>query len=227
MHVLRHRFIVVLATCALLSTGVARAAGQSPVALNSCNLIFSGTGLAATVSGLDAQFTNNSNVTASVVNIEANIDGSTQLIRDKGTFSPGIEIHHRYRSGGEQFALPVVLQSIFGSKPQVSCKIGSVQFVDGSRWPSAAEPAQPSAIQITPTIVGLTGAGAAHAALALASGGGPLAMQSNCGPYAAVEVLASTTGQLALRVTPKAPGSCSITIRDENDNVATLPVTVQ
>ncbi len=225
MRVSRQNLALALATFALLSTSVARAAGQSPVAINSCNLIFSGSGLGATVSGLDAQFTNNSNVTASVVNIEANIDGSTQLIRDKGTFSPGIEIHHRYRSGGEQFALPVVLQSIFGSKPQVRCKIGSVQFVDGSRWPGA-ESMQSSAIQITPTVLALTGVGAANAALSLANGGGPLAMQSNCGPYAAVDVLASTTRQLALRITPKAPGSCSVTIRDENDNIATLPITV-
>ncbi len=227
MQVSRHRWVVVLATLGLLSSGVARAATQSPVALNSCNLIFSGTGLGATVSGLDAQFTNNSDVTASVVNIEANIDGSTQLIRDKGTFSPGIEIHHRYRSGGEQFALPVVLQSIFGSKPQVRCKIGSVQFVDGSHWPSAQDQTASSEIQIRPAVLNLTGTGAANAVLALATGSGPLAMRSNCGPYAAVDVLASATGQLALRVTPKAPGSCSITIRDENDNVATLPITVR
>ena len=60
----------------------------------------------------------------------------------------------------------------------------------------------------------------------LATGSGPLAMTSNCGQIADLELLASTSHDIAFRVTPKSPGSCAITVRDENDNIATVPVVV-
>ncbi len=216
-------------TVLLVSAPSASAAPGDPVVINSCNLMYDNSNVTGTINGLDVQFTNNSTQTASVVNIKADINGTTEIIRDQGSFAPGIEIHHRYKSGGEQFALPVVLQSIFGGKPQVACSVNSVQFADGSRWPAtiASSATQNSlAISITPVSLTLTGSGSGAARLVLASGGGPLAMSSNCGAVAVVDLLGSTSRDIALRVTPKASGSCTITVRDINDNVATVPVTV-
>jgi hypothetical protein len=224
------RLLAAFFSAALLLAPVpgAAAADGDPVVLNSCNLMYDNSSFTSTISGLDVQFTNNSSKAASVVNIQATINGSTEIIRDQGTFSPGIEIHHKYKSGGEQFALPVVLQNIFGGKPQVTCAIHSVKFADGTHWPGqSAQATAPnsSAINVSPTSITLRGSGASNTRLVLATGGGPLAMNSNCGGVADVGLLASTSRDIALRVTPKAAGSCTITIRDENDNVVTVPIT--
>ncbi len=222
-------FIFVLAAFIMPCTGIC-AGPQSPVVINSCNLLYDNTSATSTIRGLDVQFTNNSSKTASVVNIKTNISGTTQIIRDQGSFAPGIEIHHQYRSGGQQFALPTVLESIFGGKPQVTCKVNSVHFADGTRWPApAATVAQTNAsgISVNPVSLNLTGTGNGNARLVMASGGGVLSMSSNCGSFANVELLGSTSRDIALRVTPKGPGTCAISIRDENDNVITVPVTVQ
>ena len=220
--------IFVLAACIVPSIGMC-AGDQAPVVVNTCNLIYDKSNPSSTIRGLDVQFTNESQKSASVVNIAADINGTTQIIRDQGSFSPGIEIHHEYRTGGQQFALPTVLASIFGSKPEVNCSVSSVHFTDGSRWPTqqAAAQANSAAISVSPLSLNLSGAGTASARLVLASGGGPLSMSSNCGSFATVEMLGSTSRDIALRVTPKAPGNCSISVRDENDNVVTVPVVVQ
>ncbi len=217
---------------ALLAPSLVMAAPGDPVVIDSCNLIYDNSSLTSTITGLDVKFTNNSSKTATVVNVKTNINGTTEIIRDQGSFAPNIEIHHRYRAGGEQFALPSVLQSLFGGKPQVTCDVSSVHFADGSRWPQAAAagvaaPGTTGAISVTPQNLTLSGSGASAARLVLASGGGPLSMSSNCGTFGNVELLATTSRDIALRVTPKASGTCAITVRDENDNVVTVPVTVQ
>ena len=209
----------------------AQAAPGDPVVINSCNLMYDNSNPTATINGLDVQFTNNSSQAAKVVNIQTDINGTTETIRDEGSFAPGIEIHHRYKSGGEQFALPVVLQSIFGGKPQVTCTVSSVEFADGSRWPtapgaSAAASSAGFAITVSPTTLTLSGSGSEAARMVMASGGGALSTSSNCGSVATVDLLGSTPRDIALRVTPKASGSCNITVRDANDNVVTVPVTV-
>ncbi len=229
--------LLALASCLAIVTVVIAspvlAQRSAPVTLNSCTLEYDNSGsLAAQVSGLRAQFTNDAPKTAHVVNIAADINGTKQIIRDEGTFSTGIEINHRYRVGGGQFALPVVLASIFGSKPTVACSIASVEFTDGSVWSADASRAAASAgqssaaITVAPSALMLGGIGAAHARIAYASGGGPLALSSDCGRIADVQLLGSTHTDLALRVTPKAAGSCTISLHDLNENLATIPVTV-
>lgn len=205
---------------------MAQVTAGGPIDVNSCFLTYSNA--AGTIDGIDVRFTNNATKTASVVNIHTDINGTEQIIRDKGNFAPGVEIHHQFKAGGQQFALPVVLKSALGSKPQVRCRVSSVQFADGSRWPTpvALAPNPSAEISISPASLSLSGTGVSNARLLLATGGGPLAMTSNCGQVANVELLASTSHDIALRVTPVGAGSCTITVRDENDNVATVSITV-
>ncbi|MHB8145766.1 MAG: hypothetical protein ACYDGM_00700 [Vulcanimicrobiaceae bacterium] len=207
---------------------VVRAAQAPPVVLNSCNLIYSDTqSIASQIVGLDAQFTNDSSKTATIVNIGTSINGQTSVIRDVGSFAPGIEIHHRYKAGGGQFALPSVLRQLFGH-PAVQCSIVSVTFEDGSTWPGNAPNAAlaSSAIVTQPTTLQLRGAGPANARLALATSANQVSSNSDCGGIATVEVVASTASDLALRITPRKAGTCTITLRDGNGNTATIPVNV-
>ncbi len=215
---------LVLAPAAPLS-----AAPSPPVALNSCSLMYSNTNsITSQIVGLDAQFTNQSSKTATVVNIATSINGQNSVIRDVGSFAPGIEIHHRYKAGGGQFALPSVLQQLFG-KPAVQCTIASVRFEDGSTWPNATgQPAgvTTSAILTQPAALQLHGTGAAHARLALATSANQVSSNSDCGGIAAVTVLASTAADLALKITPLGGGTCTIELRDASGNTATIPVNV-
>ncbi len=218
---------------AALGNDVAQAPAP-PVQLNMCSLLYDNTSsLAAQVSGLAAKFTNNSSKVARVVNIRADINGTSQIIRDEGTFSPGIEIDHRYRVARGQFALPMILNSLFG-KPSVRCDVDSVEFTDGTRWPQAGnatsaqatQPSNPSAISVTPATLELRLSAPGNSQLVLARGGGSLALNSDCGKVADVQILATTGNELSLKIAAKAPGSCTITVRDINDNIATLPVTI-
>lgn len=208
--------------------GPLAATPAAPVALNSCSLIYSSTdSIASQIVGLDAQFTNQSSKTVTVVNIATSINGQNSVIRDVGSFAPGIEIHHRYKAGGGQFALPSVLQQLFG-KPAVQCTIASVRFEDGSMWPSATgQPAATtSAILTQPTTLQLHGTGAAHARLALATSAAQVSSNSDCGGVASVTVVASTAADLALEITPLGGGTCTIALHDASGNTATIPVSV-
>lgn len=213
----------------LAPAGPLSATPGPPVTLNSCSLMYSSTdSIASQIVGLDAQFTNQSSKTATVVNIATSINGQNSIIRDVGSFAPGIEIHHRYKAGGGQFALPSVLQQLFG-KPAVQCTIASVRFEDGSMWPSATgQPAATttSAILTQPTTLQLRGTGAAHARLALATSAAQVSSNSDCGGVASVTVIASTAVDLALEITPLGSGTCTIALRDASGNTATIPVSV-
>ena len=103
-------FAAFIALCSFCPAVLAQTPqSPAPVDVNSCFLTFSNA--AGTINGLDVQFTNNATKTAKVVNIHTDINGAQQIIRDEGSFSPGIQIHHHFRAGGGQFALPVILNS--------------------------------------------------------------------------------------------------------------------
>jgi hypothetical protein len=224
------RFLACLAVLALCGPLPVLAGASDPVILNSCGLSYDSTNVASQITGLEAQFTNNGPRTAQVVNIKADIAGNTQVIRDVGTFSPGIEIKHKYRTNTGQFALPTVLGTILSGRPNVTCSIDSVAWDDGTKWipiaAGAALSSNPSAISLLPNSMFLQGSGTANARLFSATGGGSLSLTSDCGKYANVQILANTSHDLAVRVTPKVPGSCTLTVRDANDNFATVPVNV-
>ena len=226
-----------LALLAILTTSVvpmaARADLSDPVTLSSCGLTYDTTKDVPTrINGLAVDFTNEGPKTAQVVNIRAVVAGQPELIRDVGTFSPGIEIKHHYRTGQGQFALPAILGSMFTGAPTVTCTIDSVVWDDNTKWTptqtgtAVANGSNPSAITSMPSALLLNGTGAASARLFYASGGGSLSFSSDCGKIANVEVLATTSRELAVKVTGKAGGSCHLTVRDANDNFSTVPVTI-
>src|SRR5215469_7582248 len=119
-----YRFLAFLAILAIATPRAAMADSSDPVVLNSCGLTYSSTtNVASQIDGLQAQFTNNGPKTAQIVNIKADINGQTEVIRDVGTFSPGIEIKHKYRAGQGQFALPAILGNMLSGRPAVTCSI--------------------------------------------------------------------------------------------------------
>ena len=228
------RLLVFLAALAIVAPASALADPGDPVVLNSCGLTYqSTTNPASQIDGLAVQFTNNGPKTAQIVNIRADIAGQPEVIRDVGTFSPGIEIKHKYRAGQGQFALPAILNNILTGKPTVTCSIDSVVWDDGTKWvPIATATAtlnassNPSAITIAPASIYLNGTGTPNARLFYASGGGALSLNSNCGKVANVQILATTSHDLAVRIVPKGQGTCQLTVRDANDNFSTIPVSV-
>ena len=225
------RLLAVLAALALCGPAAVFAGTADPVVLNSCGLSYDSSNVAGQITGLEAQFTNNGPKTAQVVNIKADIAGNTQIIRDVGTFSPGIEIKHKYRTNTGQFTLPTVLGAIFSGRPDVKCTIDSVVWDDGTKWTAApstpgGQNSNPSAITVLPASMFLHESGKPNARLFFATGGGALSLNSDCGAFANVQILATTSNDIAVKVTPKAHGSCTLTVRDANDNFATVPVTV-
>ena len=228
------RLLAFLALLAFAAPVAVRADSSDPVVLNSCGLTYqSTTNPASQIDGLAVQFTNNGPKTAQIVNIRADIAGQTEVVRDVGTFSPGIEIKHKYRAGQGQFALPAILSTILTGRPTVTCAIDSVVWDDNTKWvPAAQISTQPSnggnasAINTMPSAMFLSGSGASNARLFFASGGGTLSLNNPCGAIANVQVIGTTSHDLALRVIPKSPGHCVLTVRDANDNFSTVPVTV-
>jgi hypothetical protein len=82
---------------------------------------------------LEIKFTNESEKTATTIRFGIHMEGETASIRDVGTFSPGITIHHKFQdfSGRTKF--------IFSSEPQPKCSVQYVKFADGSTWSDGEE----------------------------------------------------------------------------------------
>jgi hypothetical protein len=95
---------------------------------------------------------NESSKTATLVNFAVDSNGQEFVIRDVGTFSPGVSIAHQYRNGsGQSFVLPSLIA------PNVTCRVASVKFSDGSvcrpgqQRSAPSTPAASSTISVTPT----------------------------------------------------------------------------
>ena len=109
---------------------------QNPVAPNAGGAQFNspapsiaGIPLTSTSSGIQIEFTNESQTTADLVNFGVDSSGQHFVIRDVGTFSPCVSIKHKYRNGeGQAFVLPGLIA------PRVNCSVVSVRFVDGTVW---------------------------------------------------------------------------------------------
>src|SRR5579883_2636673 len=87
----------------------------------------------STSAGMRIEFTNESNKTATLVNFDVNSNGEHFVIRDVGTFSPGVSINHSYSNGkGQAFVLPAFIA------PHVTCRVASVRFSDRTVWPPPA-----------------------------------------------------------------------------------------
>jgi len=115
-----------------------------PIAIDECSLEYSGNLLVGQVAGVLVKFTNETNITADVVQIRvATESGVGGILRDVGKFSPGTEITHTFREGEGT----LVFAPLF-SHPHISCSIIAVHFVDGSTW---QPPSQENIAQATPT----------------------------------------------------------------------------
>ncbi len=236
--------LALLPRAAAANAGTA-AAGQPPVTINSCGPILNNNtssspaptigGIAVPVStsnGIAIEFVNESTQAAKLVNFDVDSSGTHFVIRDVGTFSPGVSIKHHYRNGsGQAFILPAFIS------PNVTCQVASVEFVDGSTWrrgqPGAAQPAvagQSSTSPITATPARLNVDKAADSRLFLVWSTGRVATfkeADNCGNVATIFVAATGDASSAYSVKPIAVGSCSARVTDQDGNAVTVPVIVQ
>jgi hypothetical protein len=216
---------------------------QSPVTINSCGPIINKNTAPqpspsanpieqflapATSSGMRIVFTNESGKVADLVNFEVRSNGVQFVIRDVGTFSPGITIDHRFSNGaGQAYVLPAFIP------PDVKCRVLSVRFVDRTVWPStqassagAAEgtttlSASPASVRIAPD---------ADSALVMISSTARVAgfnESDNCNGIALVFVTATAQTSVVYSIKPLAPGTCAARVTDEAGRAITIPITVQ
>jgi hypothetical protein len=106
----------------------------SPVQVESCNVAYNGNVLVGTTGKLVINFTNYGSVAADVVRFHVQYGDQSLFIRDVGTFSPGIEIQHKFSSFEGDMQLSPLLT---GQKP-VMCTVAWSHFVNGMIWPPAA-----------------------------------------------------------------------------------------
>lgn len=96
-----------------------------PITIAGSNLTTSGGKASRT--WLVLQFRNEAKVAADEVRFLTRYDGSENVVVDKGLFSPGTMIVHRFITG----PLP-------GFRGTTDCTVGDVHFTDGTYWESAS-----------------------------------------------------------------------------------------
>jgi hypothetical protein len=188
-----------------------------------------GVSLSQTTAGMHITFVNTSKKTATTVNFAVDSNGNKFIIRDVGTFSPDIQIDHKYRNGrGQAFVLPDFIA------PKVTCSVDSVTYEDGTTWnPAAATPPPPP---------GASGVGlsATPANVEIAAGAQPVVflVQSatkstgyketdDCTGIAAIFVAATGDTSATYTVRPLGPGTCTATVQNDSGSVIRVPITVK
>jgi len=101
-------------------------AAGPPVEIDECTLLYSGNQVAGESAGVAMKFTNDSTLTADVINFRVSAGSENGIIRDVGKFSPGIEITHHYKEGSGHMMFSPLL-----SHPHLYCTVASVHFTDG------------------------------------------------------------------------------------------------
>lgn len=231
-----------LLTLAAPLMGAAPTAENSnhPVQINSCGPMLGngtqslfGIPVASTSNGIQIQFTNESEKTANLINFAVDSNGRSFVIRDVGTFSPGIEITHRYRNGsGQAFLLPEFVS------PKIKCHVDSVRFADGTVWRRGDKHAKATAASATgspekltvspsgPLNIAVNG----EARLFLVQSTGAIAAFSErdaCAGIAKVSLAAAGENSATYSVQPVAHGSCTANITEESGATVTVPINVQ
>jgi hypothetical protein len=222
------------------------AGGEPPVTINSCGPIINKNSSqtstiagipvpipASSSSGIAIEFVNESNQTATLVNFAVDSAGDNFVIRDVGTFTPGVSIKHQYRNGaGQAFILPAFIS------PNVTCHVASVEFADGSVWrrgqPAAPAPtvapaaASSAALNATPARLNMEGA--SDSQLFLVSSSARVAAfkeTDDCGKVATIFVAATGDSSATYSVKPIAAGTCTARVTDEAGNAVTVPIVIQ
>jgi hypothetical protein len=224
------------------SLGIPSNGSQPPITINSCgpSIVkpspfatatpnpFQQLFQPATSTGMHIVFTNESDKVADLVNFEVRSNGVQFVIRDVGTFSPGISIDHSYRNGaGQAFILPAFIP------PDVTCRVASVRFTDQSVWPSPASIAprgRRSRSELTANPSTVIVPGGADSVLVMISSADPVAGISesdNCGGIAAVFVSATAQTSAVYSIKPIGSGSCTASFVDEAGRKIDVPINVQ
>src|SRR5579884_3698900 len=206
---------LVTITAALPPPVPAQEAPAPPVVINACGPILNngntqtlfGVPVASSSSGIQIQFTNESSKTANLINFAVDSNGESFVIRDVGTFSPGIEITHKFRNGaGQAFVLPQLIA------PKIKCHVQSVGFTDGSVWRRGQNnaPASPAsstnALTVSPQSVDLDRNAEAHLFMVMSSAKiAAFSEQDTCKGIASVALAAS--GEAAATYTVKPVGA--------------------
>jgi hypothetical protein len=245
-NIMSSRLSAIALIAALLFLCPLTARGDSPpVTINSCGPIINKNttqtqtvaGIpipASTSSGIAIEFVNESNQAATLVNFAVDSSGDHFVIRDVGTFSPGISIKHQYKNGfGQAFILPAFIA------PNVTCHVASVKFADGTVWrkgqaaaattqPVSAVPSQRGTLSANPTH--LTIDTVAESQLFLVSSTARVSAfkeTDDCSKVATIFVAATGDASATYSVKPIAAGSCTAHVTDEAGNAVSVPIVVQ
>lgn len=239
--------VTILAVLCSAAMPVALAAQSSPsmgivapIIINSCTpelqnnngQSIAGIQLTQSSSGVKIQFTNESSKTVNLVNFTVNSNGTSFVIRDVGTFSPGVEVTHRYRNGaGQSFVLPAFIA------PQLRCGVDSVHFTDGTVWEpgAAAEAATPEPstgpsglMNVTPSRVDApVKAGLQYFMVSTGAKVAGFAQRDSCAGLADITLVATGRSSATYSVKPLARGSCTATVQDQDGHSLTVPITIR
>lgn len=239
-------FVAAAAVCGLPVVALAQPYTAPPVTINNCAPVITasaapspppvlaGLPLTSTSSGIAITFVNGASKTANLVNFAVDSNGRRFIVRDVGTFSPGISIVHTYRNGaGQAFILPEFIA------PNIRCHVASVRFEDGTVWrpgqsvqaPMPGPPAQAltgSALTAFPAQLVLERV--TESELFIVSSRRRVAAfkeTDDCAGIAAVFVAATGESSATYSVKPTATGSCSAKIADEAGDTIDYPIVVQ
>ncbi|MDQ2908074.1 MAG: hypothetical protein M3R44_01830 [Candidatus Eremiobacteraeota bacterium] len=206
-----------------------------PEVSNTPTQSIAGIPIASSSSGIAIEFTNESQKTADLVNFAVDSNGENFVIRDVGTFSPGVSIKHEYRNGsGQAFVLPAFIA------PHVNCRVASVKFTDGTVWrhdqgSSPAEQTTPNPsnavaapLSANPSQLNLERT--TDAELFMVSSVHRVAAYKetdDCAGVATVFVAATGISSATYSVKPLGAGQCTARIVDEAGHTLAVPVTVR
>lgn len=205
-----------------------------PVEVDECQLLYSGNDVAGESAGVAMKFTNDSKLTADLINFHVAAGDESGNIRDVGTFSPGIEITHHYKEGSGHMMFAPLLSHV-----HLDCSVASVHFTNGAVWQASAVPAAtptpvavvPSrpALVSAPTILTFDGMGkefdqflSVYSAAGLRS----FHQSGTCAGIVRVRTVDTGSHSAALRVSPMSRGRCTITIADAASHSLEIPVVV-
>ena len=225
-------FAFFIALCAALRAATAPLLAQdagSPVVINSCTPMLAsnsngptvaGIPLSQTSNGIEIQFTNTSSQTANLINFAVDSNGTKFVIRDVGTFSPNVEVKHRYRNGsGQSFVLPSLMA------PNLKCTVESVHFTGGNVW----RPGAPGAgrLNASPTRLDLQHTDATTFFMVSTNDNvGAFSERDTCSGIARITLVAAGNSAATFSVDPLGAGSCVATVTDEDGQTLQVPVTV-
>lgn len=206
-----------------------------PVEINECKLLYTGGLLVGSTAGVQVEFTNDTEKTADIIEFRVTSGAQGGIVRDVGTFSPGIEIKHHYRSGDGQ----MMFAPIF-SHPHIQCAVETVHFKDGVVWRAnqaavakSEDPPGDSAgdapIAASPSKLAFTATGSAYDQFFTTTDPGDtgaLSESDNCAQVASVTLVSQSATSAVFRVSPVGVGLCGATVKDGSGYTRLIPISV-